>query len=108
MVRQPSPASTDFAKLYREVAEMFPGQIAAIVADDAGVRLVLADRPRARTSPPLLVRARKPAACRSIVTFSGEQVPVNGDTWDVLLDGEGNVIVAGPTANAYRIEGSML
>lgn len=108
LIRQPSQATENLAKVYKEVAEVFPEQVAAIVADDTGVRLVLTDRPRSRTSPPLLVSACKPTGRRSIVTFSGEQVPVNGDTWDVLLDGEGRVIVAGRTVGNYRIKGGML
>jgi hypothetical protein len=109
MLLRPQPvAGPDYAKLYREVAAMFPDQVEAIIADEQGVRLVLADQPSERTSPPLLVRACNPTGCRSVITFSGQQVPINGDRWDVLLDGTGHVFVAGRTAGNYRIEGGVL
>ena len=108
LFRPTRPAGPDYAKLYREIAAVFPGQVEAIVADAGGVRLVLSETPQPRSSMPLLVRACSPTGCRSVITFSGQQVPINGDHWDVLLDGADKVIVAGRTAGNYRIEGGLL
>lgn len=85
----------DPEKVYREMAALFPEQLAAIIADGSGVRVVLADRPGKQSSPPLFLKLCVRNGCQEIITFSGQQVRVNGDTCDVLLDGAGNVILAG-------------
>ena len=67
----------------------------AIVKDERGVRLVLADKPDVPASPPLLVRLCQPQRCRSVITFSGQQVRLDGETIEVLADGHGKVLVVG-------------
>jgi hypothetical protein len=86
---------TNYTKLYREVAGMFPNQVRAIVEDERGVHLVLADGPDVPSSPPLLVRVCQLQQCRSVITFSGQSVRLDGETIEVLADGRGHVLVIG-------------
>jgi len=74
---------------------MFPGQLRAIVLDEKGWRIVLADVPDVPVSPPILVRLCGADRCRSIITFSGQDIPLGGDTMEVLSNARGGVIVAG-------------
>lgn len=83
------------AKLFREVAPMFPGQLRAIVRDESGLRIVLAEAPDVPVSPPILVRLCGDDACRSIITFSGQEIPLGSDIMQVLSKAKGGVIVAG-------------
>ena len=92
--RRPT-AQTDYAKLYREIATMFPHQIRAIVADKNGVRVVLADAPNLPPATPLLVNVCAAQQCSYVITFSGQQIPVGTGAADVLTDGSGNIILAG-------------
>ena len=98
----------DPAKLYREMVTLFPNRLEAIIADAHGVRVVLAEEPIKLSSPPLLVKACSRGGCREIITFSGQQVRVNGDTWDVLVTGQNKVIVTGRSTDRYHIESHRL
>ena len=89
-------AQQDYAKLYREISTMFPNQVRAIVADEKGVRVVLADAPTVPTSSPVLVNICTAQRCSHVITFSGQQIPVGTAEADVLADGRWNIIVAGP------------
>ena len=92
----PRPAAQpDYAKLYREISTMFPHQIRAIVADETGVRVVLADAPDLPAAAPLLVNVCAAQQCSHVITFSGQQIPIGAGSADVLTDGHGNIIVAG-------------
>jgi hypothetical protein len=113
------PAGPNYAKLYREVEAMFPNQVRAIAVDQQGVRLDLADKPNVPASAPLLVNVCREQQCRAFITFSGQQIRVNGESWDVLANGEGGVFVVGkrsvwsseePTqrAGVYRIDAQPL
>lgn len=82
-------------KCYREVEAMFPNQVQAIIFDEHGPRVVLADKADVPNSPPVYLRICGPRGCQEVVTFSGQQVRVNGDVCDVLLDSAGNVLVVG-------------
>jgi hypothetical protein len=57
--------------------------------------------------------------CRTFITFSGQQIRVNGEHWEVLTDGQGEVFVVGKRsvwssdapmreAGAYRIKAQPL
>ena len=92
--RRPA-AQSDYAKLYREISTMFPHQVRAIVADETGVRVVLADAPNLPAAAPLLVNVCAAQQCSHVITFSGQQIPVGTGSADVLTDGHGNIIVAG-------------
>lgn len=83
------------AKCFSEAEEMFPNQIQAIVFDASGTRMILSEKADMPASPPLYLKICGPEGCQEVVTFSGQQVRVNGDVCDVLTDAAGNVIVAG-------------
>ena len=84
------------AKLIQEMMAMFPNQIRAIVQDDSGgLRLVLSDTPDVPASPPLYVRICDSQHCSSFVTFSGQEIQVNGQSISVLSDTRGGIILTG-------------
>jgi hypothetical protein len=83
------------AKLIREMMAMFPNQIRAIVRDDAGLKLVLSDTGDVPVSPPLYVRISDGQHSSSFVTFSGQEIQVDGQTITVLADTRGGIILAG-------------
>ena len=80
-------------KIYREVAVLFPNQLRAIIIDEQGPRLVLAEKPNVPSSDPLYVRICQAKRCQTFITFSGQQIRVNGEVFDVLADGSGGVKV---------------
>ncbi len=113
------PAGPNYAKLYREIESVFPNQVRAIAVDQQGVRLDLADKPDVPASAPLLVNVCHAQQCRAFITFSGQQIRVNNESWDVLANGKGGVVVVGkrsvwnseePTrrAGVYRINAQPL
>ncbi len=102
-------------KCFNEVTELFPNQVQALVLDTTGAHLVLAERPDVPSSPPLYVKITGPRGEQCFVTFSGQRIRVNGDTFEVLVDRQGEVLLVGkqsvwsssdPGAKAgpYRIE----
>lgn len=105
-------------KFFNEVQTLFPNQIEAIEFDSKGTHLKLADHANLPASPPLYVSVCAPQGCRHFVTFSGQQIRVNGDVFDVLLDRQGEVLVVGkqwiwPDPNGehpapYRVEARLL
>jgi hypothetical protein len=113
------PTEPNYAKIYREIEAMFPNQVRAIAVDQQGVRLDLADKPDVPPSPPLLVNVCRQRQCRAFITFSGQQIRVNGERWDVLANGQGEVFVVGKRSvwsseeprqrvGAYRINVQLL
>ena len=82
-------------KYFHEVEALFPNQVRAIVIDENGPRLVLSERADVPTSPPLLLRISGRHGTQSVVTFSGQQILVNGDLCDVLADAGGHILVVG-------------
>lgn len=95
-MKQPS-ALLQNEKLLREVLATFPNQVRAIIQDENGLQISLAEEANVPQSQPLWIKVCGPQGCQEIVTFSGQQVWVNGELWDVLADGAGNVILAGQT-----------
>jgi hypothetical protein len=106
-------------KCYWEVESLFPRQVQAIILDEHGPRLVLADQADVPVSPPLYLRICGPRGCQEVVTFSGQQIRVNGDDCDVLVDAAGHVLLVGsklvwssasrsPVAGPYQIEARMM
>lgn len=92
------PPTSQFAeqqKLFCEVASLFPNRLQAIVIEGSQVRLVLSETADVPASPPLVVEICRAGRCRTFITFSGQQVRVNGDAYDVLYSAEGKIIVAG-------------
>jgi hypothetical protein len=82
-------------KLIREVMAMFPNRVRAILKDEAGLHLVLADDADVPASTPLWVKICQGAQCTTLVTFSGQEVDVAGQKMTVLADAEDGVILVG-------------
>jgi hypothetical protein len=113
------PQLTAVRKYFREIEALFPNQLQAIVFEQQGTHLVLAGEPNLPTSPPLYLKICGPKGCQRFVTFSGQQIRVNGDICDVLADGRGGVLLVGrnlvwssdqatASSGPYRIEARIL
>ena len=89
------PAEPNYVRLYREVEAMFPNQVRAIVVESGAVELDLSERPDVPSSSPLRVDVCHNQQCRTYITFSGQRIRVNAESWDVLSDGVGHVLVVG-------------
>lgn len=82
-------------KIYRELAALFPDRLQTVLLDGRGSQLVLAADAQPPASAPLLVQICHAGICRSFITFSGQRVALNGETFEVLADAKGNVLVVG-------------
>jgi hypothetical protein len=82
-------------KYYREIESLFPNQLRAITFDNQGPHLNLADSPDVPASTPLYIKICGPDGCQRFITFSGQQVSLNGQPCEVLLDRQGHVLVVG-------------
>lgn len=102
-------------RCFSEIATLFPNQLQALVLDAVGAHLVLAEQADVPASPPLYVKITGPKGSQRFVTFSGQRIRVNGDSFEVLVDRQGEVMLVGkqsvwsssePGAKAgpYRIE----
>ena len=89
------PQLAEAQQYFREIQRLFPHQLQAIVFDQQGAHLVLAQEPNLPASPPLYLKICGPRGCQRFVTFSGQQIRVNGEVCDVLSDHQGNVLVVG-------------
>jgi len=83
------------ARVIAEMMDMFPNRLRAIVQDDQGLHLVLADQPTVPSSSPLWVRVCESDHCLTLVTFSGQQLQIAGQQVTVLSDAKGGVILMG-------------
>jgi hypothetical protein len=93
--RRTSRELREARNVFREVAALFPNQLQAIVFENGQSRLVLAESPTVAASIPVMLRICVKEGCQRVITFSGQQVRVNGEACDVLVDARGNIIVAG-------------
>lgn len=82
-------------QVIEEVMAMFPNRVRAIVQDENGINIVLADKPDVAESPPLWVKVCRGTDCVSLVTFSGQELTVAGQQMTVLLDSAGEIILMG-------------
>jgi hypothetical protein len=82
-------------KYYVEIEGLFPNQVQAIVFDQQGAHLVLSDKANVPTSPPYYVRVSDTKGSRCFVTFSGQQIQLDGERCEVLADKQGNVFLVG-------------
>lgn len=82
-------------KLIREILAMFPNRVRAIVKDELGIQLVLADEADVPESTPLWVKFCQGTRCTTLVTFSGQELQIAGQELTVLSDANGNVILTG-------------
>lgn len=105
--------------LIRELIAMFPNQLRAILDDEQGLRLVLSEQPDVPSSTPLWVKLCRGSRCWSVVTFSGQEIPVDGEPVMVLADARGGVLLMGerfawtshdplPAPDGLRIEAAQL
>jgi hypothetical protein len=85
----------DYAKLYQEINTMFPNQVRAIIVESDGVKLDLSDYPDVPSSLPVRVDVCRHQQCLTYITFSGQSIRLNGETCDVLADGQGHISVVG-------------
>ena len=120
--RQLSISDSELAaarKYFQEVEALFPNQVKAIILDRQGPHLVLADRPDMPASLPLCLKISGTDDARIYITFSGQQVLVNGETCEVLQDHQGDVLLVGqqevwssaqgqPTDARYRVSARSL
>ena len=114
------PSLAEVRKYFHEIAALFPHQLQAIVFDPQGAHLVLAPEPNLPASPPVYLKICGPSGgCQRVLTFSGQQIRVNGDICDVLADGQGRVLLVGQKlvwssnqgsagSGPYRIEAKTL
>ncbi len=97
--RQTGTAETTLAeaqKYYREIAQLFPNQVRAIVFDQKGTHLILAERADVSESAPIFMKICGPKGCQGVVTFSGQQISIGSQPVDVLVGPRGEIILAGP------------
>lgn len=92
---KPANALLQNQKLVREVLTMFPNQVQAIVQDENGLSLSLADEPNVPVSTPLWIKICDGKRCRSVVTFSGQAMQIAGQRVEVLADARGGVMLLG-------------
>jgi hypothetical protein len=85
-------------KYYHEIEGLFPNQVKAIVFDQKGAHLVLSDSANVPSSPPLLVKICGPEGCKGFITFSGQNIQANGETYQVLATTDGQVMLVGKTS----------
>jgi hypothetical protein len=90
-----SPDVLASAKLVHEMLAMFPNRVRAITEDANGLHLLLSDDDNARSSAPLYVHICDGKNCSSLVTFSGEEIKVNGQALTVLCEADGGIILEG-------------
>jgi hypothetical protein len=83
------------AKVVSEVIAMFPNQVQAIIQDENGLRLTLAETANVPQSQPLWIKVCDGKQCRSIVTFSGQVVQIDGQRVEALADAAGGVMLVG-------------
>ncbi len=79
----------------REVQALFPDQVKAVVFDAIGPRLELSDYADVCAAQPVFVRVTGPGGTRDFLTFSGQQIRLNGETLAVLVDARGYVLLVG-------------
>jgi len=113
------PQDTAMLKYFSELEALFPDQLRAVIFDNYGPRLMLSEQGNVPRSTPVYLKVCAAKRCQKVVTFSGQQVPINGDTYEVLTDAKGNLLLVGDngvwssaqpdsTSLPYVIEGRLL
>jgi hypothetical protein len=82
-------------KCYREIEALFPNQVQGIVFDAQGPRMLIADAPNVPRSTPFYLKICGPKGCESFVTFSGQQVQIEGENCEVLADAQDRLMLVG-------------
>lgn len=83
--------------ILKELSEFFPGQLIAVSLNGTSTELVLSPAPNLPASTPVLIHlcTNPNNSCRRFITFSGRQIEVDGERYDVLLTAQGDVLVVG-------------
>jgi hypothetical protein len=94
---------------WREVTALFPNQLEAIVFDQQGSHVVLSERADQPIASPIYVKLCDGKQCKRFITFSGQQIKVNGESFDVLIDRQGEVLLVGDAKiwNSSRKTGAL-
>jgi hypothetical protein len=79
----------------RETLAMFPNRVRAIVQDEHGLNVILSDQGEIPPSTPFYVHVCDGSHCASYVTFSGQEIQVDGQHISVLADRQGKMILVG-------------
>lgn len=98
-LRSTDPLTQDPGALsacFEEAAALFPGRLRSIVEDRDGLRMDLAESATFVGGPRVFLIICGPAGCSRFVTSSGQQIRIADRDYDVLVDGRGAVLVAGP------------
>lgn len=82
-------------KYFQEVESLFPNQVRAISFESGKARLILAEKADIPTSSPLFLKICSGKKCRSLITFSGQQIQINGEAFEVLSDRQGQILLVG-------------
>ena len=85
--------AVEYAKLFKEVATLFPDRLRGVVVRNGEMELILADQPERAVTPPLLVEFCQNGRCRTVITFSGQKLEVDGHSIEVLTGADDRVIV---------------
>ena len=83
------------AIILREFSALYPNQVKAIVQDNHGIELTLADKPDVAPGKPLVLKVCQPRGCQEIITFSGQNIDVAGHEVTVRTENGGRVILHG-------------
>jgi len=83
----------DYGKLFKEVALLFPDRLRGVVVRGSEVELLLAEHPARPATNPLLVEICQNGRCRTVLTFSGQKLEVDGHTIEVLTGADDRLIV---------------
>ncbi len=83
----------DYGKLFKEVALLFPDRLRGVVVRGNEVELLLAEQPERPASNPLLVEICQNGRCRTVLTFSGQKLEIDGHSIEVLTGADNRLIV---------------
>lgn len=72
---------------------MFPDQVRAILIGEEGVRLELKETAEPPSSMPILLKTCGADGCRVIISFSGQNFPLNGEDVELLVTAEKDVLL---------------
>lgn len=90
-----APQEDVAAVILREFSALYPNQVKAIVQDDHGIELTLADKPDVAPGKALVLKICDARNCREIITFSGQNIEVAGHDVTVRTETGGRVILDG-------------
>ena len=93
--RRPADGLLQNERVVWEVLAMFPNQVQAIVQEENGLSLSLADEPNVPASTPFWIKICDGKQCRSVVAFSGQAMQIAGQRVEVLADARGGVMLLG-------------